>query len=297
VHAHDYKTDLLALFLARTEHVIPLSTAHGWCGHSLRERYLYYPADKRLLTRFPRVIAVSSEIRDELIRYSVRPERLRVILNGIDHQVFRRDRSRETTVRARLGIAPGEVVIGALGRVEPVKRFDVLLKAFALLLPQRPGLRLLIAGEGSARPALEGLARQLGLDPNCRFLGHYSDIMELHHALDVFVQSSDYEGTPNVVLEAMALETPIVATDVGGTSELMEHGVDGLLVPPREPEILAEAIEQVLAAPEETAKRVEAARKRVENELSFDARMEAVEAIYDELMAGAGRGLARGQRR
>lgn len=285
IHAHDYKTDLLALLLARGANAIPLSTAHGWCGHTWRERFLYYPMDKRLLARFPLVIAVSGQIRAELIHHGARPGRVRTVLNGIDHRFFRRDRGREAAVRAKFGIAPGQIVIGSLARLEPVKRYDVLLRAFAALWARRPELRLLIAGEGSARAALEQQARQLGLERTCRFLGHHADVVELHHAFDLFVQSSEYEGTPNVVLEAMALETPAIATDAGGTAEIMHDGVHGLLIPHGDPEVIVRAVERTLTDPEAAGRRVAAARARVAGELSFDARMRAVEAIYDELIA------------
>jgi glycosyltransferase involved in cell wall biosynthesis len=283
IHAHDYKTDLITLLLARTEKVIPLSTAHGWTGLTWREKYLYYPMDRRLLTRFPLVIAVSGQIRSDLIHHGVRPGRVRTVLNGIDHLAFRRDQSREAAVRARLGLSPDATVIGSLGRLEPIKRFDRLLQAFAVLRRRRPGLRLVIAGEGSERQSLERLARQLGLDLACRFLGHCSDVAELHHAFNVFVQTSDYEGTPNVVLEAMALETPVVATEAGGTGEILHDGVHGHLIPTGDVQAVVRAVEQTLADREETQRRVAAARRRVECELSFAARMRTVEAIYEEL--------------
>jgi glycosyltransferase involved in cell wall biosynthesis len=284
VHAHDYKTNLLALVLARLEGVIPLSTVHGWTGNSWRERWVYYPADKRLLARFPRLIAVSGEIRRELIRHGAHPERVTTVLNGIDPERFRRDDRREAA-RARFGLAPGEIALGAVGRLARQKRFDLLLQAFARLRQERPHVRLLIAGEGELREDLQAEADRLGLGASCRLLGHVRDVVELHHALDVLVQSSEYEGTPNVVLEAMALETPVVATDVGGTSELLRDEMDGLIVAPGDPEALAAAVRRTLVEPEDTARRVRAARRRIERELSFESRMHAVEAIYEELAA------------
>ena len=103
VHAHDYKTNLLALLLGRRTRVIPLSTVHGWTGHSVRERWCYYPADKRVLARFPRLIAVSSDIARELIEHGARPSRVSTILNGIDHRQFRRDPSRVAGARRARG--------------------------------------------------------------------------------------------------------------------------------------------------------------------------------------------------
>ena len=131
---------------------------------------------------------------------------------------------------------------------------------------------------------LEDMIARLGLKNSCNLLGHRTDIVDLHHAFDLFVQSSDYEGTPNAVLEAMAMETPIVATDVGGTAELIHYGVHGLLTPPGDPGALAQAIEQALDEPDATAERCAAARKRVERELSFERRMKTVEAIYEQLV-------------
>ena len=288
VHAHEYKTDLLALMLARTEHVIPLATVHGWTGHSLRERWLYYPADKRLLRRFPRLIAVSAEISRELVRRGVRTENVSVILNGIDHRAFVRQPDRRQHVRHQLGLASDAILIGSVGRAEPQKRFDLLVDVFASLWAKRPHLRLVVAGEGGLRGQLERQAQGLGVGAVCRFLGHRRDIADLHSAFDLFVQSSDYEGTPNSVLEAMACETPIVATDVGGTREVARPDIDALIVPPRDVVALRQAVENCLDDAGAARRRVVAARARIESDLSFDARMAKVEEICAGL-AGARR--------
>ncbi|HEX7778176.1 MAG TPA: glycosyltransferase, partial [Vicinamibacterales bacterium] len=246
VHSHDYKTDLLSLLLARRIGIMPLATAHGWTGQTARERYLYYPAGKRLLARFPRVIAVSSDIRRELVRHGCREDRVRVILNAIDPDAFQRENGRREAIRQTIGLGPGDVVLGAVGRLERQKRFDLLLEAFAPLSRSRPDLRLAIVGDGSLRSDLTAKAAALGLGRTCLLLGHRLDVADLHHAFDCFVQSSEYEGTPNAVLEAMAMRTPIVATDVGGTRELATDGVHGILVAPGDVPGLSAAIRQVL---------------------------------------------------
>jgi glycosyltransferase involved in cell wall biosynthesis len=283
VHAHDYKTDLLALLLARATGITPLATVHGWTGAGRRDQ-LYYAADKRLLRYFPQVIAVSTSLAGKLRRAGVSPERITTILNGIDHAQFCRDWRREQEARAGLGIAPSAIAIGAVGRLEPVKRFDILLHAVALLREQHPELCLVVAGDGAMRCSLLSLAHRLALGNRCQLLGQRDDVVALHHAFDLFVQSSEYEGTPNAVLEAMAMETPIVATAVGGTGELIEDKIHGRLVPPNDPRALAVAIHETLTDSQATARRVAAARSRVERTLSFDARMRALEAIYDRLM-------------
>ena len=285
VHAHDYKTDLLALLLARAEGVIPLSTAHGYSGQSFRERMLYYPIDRRILALFPVVIVVSTLLRDALVRAGAKPDRVRTILNAVDPQNFRKDPALIRTSREKLGYSNGEIVLGAVGRLAPEKRLDLLLHAFATVSRRRRrnNLRLVLAGDGSPKRELELLAEKLGVAQACQFLGHCSNTRELYHGLDLLVQSSDTEGTSNVLLEAMAMEVPIVATSVGGTLDLIDSGVHGIRVPPGNAERLAEAIDTALADPAGSRSRAAAARRRVEQELSFEARMKKVEAIYEEL--------------
>jgi glycosyltransferase involved in cell wall biosynthesis len=285
IHAHEYKTDLLALLAARATGAVPLATMHGWTGHSFRERFFYYALDKRLLRAFPLTIAVSSEIRSELVRHNVPEERVRVVLNGIDHRAFRRDRSAEPRVRRELGVAPSDIVVGAVGRLEPQKRFDLLIRACAALRHRWPQLRLMIGGDGSQRGELQKLATSMLPGNACQLLGHRPDVANLHHAFNVFAQSSDYEGTPNSVLEAMAFETPLVATAAGGTAEIVEDGVHGLIVSCGDVDGLAAAMERTLVEPEATAQRVARARHRVETTSSFDERVAAVERIYIELAA------------
>jgi len=125
VHAHEHKTDLLALLLARAEGVVPLATAHGWSGTSPTQR-LYYQVDRRLLSRYPIVIAVSEAIRQVLLDHGATPGKVRRISNGIDHRHFRRDPSVREQIRRSLDIAPDSVVVGAVGRLEQIKRFDIL---------------------------------------------------------------------------------------------------------------------------------------------------------------------------
>jgi glycosyltransferase involved in cell wall biosynthesis len=284
IHSHDYKTNLLAWALSAFEPIVPLATAHGWVSRIPRQR-VYYAFEKRLLRRFPRVIAVSADIKTELVRTGSRAERVTVIPNGIECGAFLRKPSEHESARHDLGFTPDDLVIGAVGRLEDEKRFDLLMDAVARLRAQWPQLRLAIIGDGACRLALERTRNQLSLESTCHLLGHRSDVAHLHNAFDVFVQSSDREGTPNSVLEAMALETPIVATNVGGTSGIVDDGIHGLLVRAGDAKALASAIERVLLDREAAQVRAQAARRRVETELSFEARMARLDLIYQELAA------------
>lgn len=283
VHAHEYKTDVLAWLLGRSTGAVPLATAHGWTGHSRRERLLYYPADKRVLARFPVVVAVSSEVKADLVAHGCRPDRVRVLLNGIDHEAFRREPARTPAARVTFGVGDGQLAIGAVGRLEPQKRFDLLIEAFARVRTAHPSAHLFLAGDGSLRGRLQGQIDALDLGACCHLLGQVEDVALFHHAIDLLVQSSDYEGTPNAVLEAMALETPVVATDAGGTAELVRTGLDGLIVRPGHAGDLADAMRDVLADPAAARARAVSARRRVETDLSFAARLRVLESIYREL--------------
>jgi glycosyltransferase involved in cell wall biosynthesis len=289
VHAHDYKVNVLAWLLSHATGIIPMSTAHGYTGSSRRELLLYYPADKKVLARFPAVVAVSNGVREALIAGGCRPDRVAVLLNGIDSAAFRRDPARREAARTKYHLGDDDVVVGAVGRLEAQKRFDLLIEACASLLPRHPNLRLIVAGDGSLRDVLQSSLERHGLDGACRLVGQVDDIVEFHHALDLLVQSSEYEGTPNVVLEAMAMETPVVATDVGGTAELMRTEVEGLVVPAGGVAALVRAIEHVLVDRDAAARRARAARGRVETELSFASRLSRLEAIYRQLAARRGR--------
>jgi glycosyltransferase involved in cell wall biosynthesis len=286
VHSHDYKTNLLAYLLGKAAGIVPLSTVHGWTGHSPRERYLYYPADQRLLTRFPRLIVVSSQIKSVLVAKGADPRRVSVVLNGIDQHLHVRDTPLQAEVRRELNLESGAQVIGSVGRIEPQKRFDLLIDAVAALVPKYSCLRLVIAGAGSQSESIGAYAAARLPSGVCRLLGNRDDAIRLHHAFDCYVQSSVYEGTSNSVLEAMAMETPITATDVGGTNEMITNQVHGLIVPPNDAHALALAIDRTLSDRVGTAARVSAARRRVEGELSFDHRMQCVESIYEDLAAG-----------
>jgi len=283
VHAHDYKTNALAWMLSKRLGVKIMSTAHGYTGESRKERF-YYAIDKRVLARFPRVIAVSEELRDELVRKGSRPERVTTILNAIDPDRFRYDPARRAACRAQFGIPEDAIALGSVGRVEVQKRFDIQVDLMRRLREEGRAVQLLVAGTGSRMPSLERRIEEAGLQGTCRLLGQVDDVPALHHALDLFVQSSDYEGTPNVVLEAMALEPPVVATAAGGTADLVRDGVDGRIVACGDRDGLLAAIREALDDPDARARWAASARRRVETDLSFGQRMASVERIYDELM-------------
>ena len=286
VHSHEYKANFYNLLASRGERFAKLSTCHGWTGHSWRERFIYYPGDRIILRSFDRLIAVSDDIRHQLTRYGVNKEQVDVVLNGVNPDEFVHKQEIRQNARRQLNVTENDIVIGAVGRIERQKRFDVLVQAIHELKRRGVHVKLFIAGEGSLRTAIEQLIQRLKLSESCKLLGHCPNMKELYQAFDVLAQASDYEGTPTVVVEAMALRVPIVATVAGGTEQLIDDRVHGLLVPCRNATRLAEAIIETIEKKDATAVRVENARQRVETELSFRHRLKKLQSINEQLCTG-----------
>jgi len=286
IHAHDYKAVYYARKLASHFDIPSIATLHGWTGYSWKERFLYYPLERKLLRSFDRVLAVSNQIRDTYINSGGDPKRVHVILNGISPGIFRRNPQEIAKARLQLQVSPDDILLLGLGRLEQQKRFDVLLQTMNLLRSQdKTNFVLVIAGEGSLKEYLQRHIDKYDLGNCCRLIGHCSDAKLLYHAADMLVQSSDYEGTPTVVVEAMAMELPIVATDVGGTAELMHDQVHGRIVPRRNPQALADAINETLNDQQTTSRYVQAARERAEKELSFASRTEQLLSHFQSQVA------------
>ena len=283
LEAHDYKASYFARCLSKVYRVPAIATLHGWSGHKLREKYLYYPFDKLNVRRFPALVTVSSEIRNTIIRWGASPSSVCFIPNGIDADAF--DRCPEVRLRKRreLAIPPQQVVIGSAGRLVKEKRFDVLIEAIASLRRRNLPVLLLIAGEGSLEQSLVARISQRGLVADCKLLGHRRDMAELYSAFDIYAQSSDNEGTPGVLVEAMACRLPIVATNVGGTSDLLEHGESALLVPRRSPDLLARSIERLIQDPTLAQRLAESARLRAQTHFSFAHRTARLLRLYNSL--------------
>lgn len=283
-HGHDYKTNFLGLVLRRFHRMRLVTTMHGWVETTRRSRW-YRRLDEWCLPWYERVIGVSDDLVAAAARCGV-PESRRVLVeNGIDAADFTRRQS-VPAAKAALGLPPAGYLIGAVGRLSPEKGFDILLHAVRLLLARGLDVRLIIVGEGGERPKLEALARELGIDGRVSLAGWRADARGHFEAFDAFALSSHREGLPNVLLEALALEVPVVATAVNGVPRVIEDGVSGRLVPPGDPAGLAAGLAEVLTHPPLAAAFRAAGRATVEGRYSFAARMKKLALLYDELLAG-----------
>lgn len=182
--------------------------------------------------------------------------------------------------------AAGELRVGIVASLTPVKRHDVLLRAWALCahVGMPAGARLILIGDGPERARLEGLAHELGLDGSVLFAGGVSEVQPWLRSLAVGVLCSDREGLSNAILEYMAWGLPVVATKVGGNPELVSVE-NGLLVPPDSPEALAAALQQLFEDPALRERMGRAAAQKVRSLYSWEASMAALMACYDDVLS------------
>jgi glycosyltransferase involved in cell wall biosynthesis len=243
-------------------------------------------ADRLLARLTDRAIAVSGSTRDFLVRQRHVPaERVRLIWNGAPLLEFApRPAAAARALRREIGLPEDAPVVGAIGRLSEQKAHRTLLEAAPHVLAARPETRFLIVGDGDQAAALQAQARQAGIAERVVFAGHRTDVPDLLSALDVFCISSNYEGTPLALFEAMAAGRAIVSTAVDGCREILEDGKTGLLVPPRDPAALAAALVRVL---EDDGLRARLGEKALEASRGYDigACVAQMESLYDELLA------------
>lgn len=233
------------------------------------------------------IVPVSDEIKRSLIRRrKISAEKIRVIHYGVDLKKFRSiDRAAMLAKRAEVGATAETILFGVVARLEPPKGHRYLLAALPEVVNQYPQFQLLLIGDGALRAELEAQTRELRLQHHVTFLGARHDVSELLNAIDFFVLPSISEGLPNVLLEAMACQKPVMATDVGGIPEVVRHGENGYLVPPGEALALQNMILRSLTERAQWNELAQHARQTVETSFSLEYQMSRFEALYAEFFA------------
>jgi glycosyltransferase involved in cell wall biosynthesis len=289
-HSHDYKTNLLGVLLRRFHSMKLVTTAHGWVKRTARTP-VYHAFERWSLRRYDHVICVSDDLVDQVRSLGVAQARCTLLPNAVDETMFnRRYPAAESRLRARQGVPTNRLIVGAVGRLSPEKGLDKLVIASAALLARGLDFELWIVGEGEARAHLQELIARRGLQERVKLWGFWYDMVELYHAMDVFVLSSSREALPNVVLEAMAMEVPVVSTAVAGVPRLIADGRTGVLCRVGDVDALATALERALLDGALRVRMAHAARARIEREYSFTRRMARERTIYDQMLGTFGAG-------
>ena len=228
-------------------------------------------------------IALSPEMEAEMLEAGFPRERVRRISNGVDADVFRPCRDKQAE-KSALGLS-GKTVALFVGRLAPQKAVPVLLHAWRRAVGECSGLQLVLLGDGPDRMALERMARALSIDPHVTFAGNVPDVRRYLAAADIFVlPSASGEGISNALLEAMASGVACIATAVGGSSEVLDDGACGSLLPPDRPDLLSEAIVSLARHPDEAARYAERARSRILAHYAFAVVDGQYRALYDQLL-------------
>lgn len=313
VHTHTSKAGILGRVAARRAKVpVVVHTPHGHVFHSyeggLKTR-LFVHAERACAGMADRLVALTENERREHLELGVgAPEDWVTVHSGVDFAPFEAARGTGAGVRAELAIPQDAVVIGTVGRLVPIKGQSVLIDAFARLAAQYSGLHLLLVGDGELHGELVSQARTCGLRVADRcsgtlrehgpgvgeargtvhFAGLRRDVPRYMAAMDVFTLPSLNEGMGRVLLEAMAMELPCVASRVSGIPDVVDDGVTGTLVPVRDPAALAAAVGALVAAPERARMLGRAGRRKAVPDWGARRMVEKLEGLYCELLSAKG---------
>jgi glycosyltransferase involved in cell wall biosynthesis/serine acetyltransferase len=252
-------------------------TLKDWWKFSIRKRLVLL-----LMKRHHRpILTVSDNTRQRLIRGGVDPRGIKVLPNGIDTAIWNR-RSASPVLRQELGLPPGGILVGTVARITYDKDLPTFYKVVERVTQRFPSVRFVIVGDGYGNELAEARAEveRMGLGNRIHLTGHRSDLKNVYCSLDLFLMTSRTEGMPNTVLEAMALELPVVSTNIGGVPELVIDGETGFLCPPGDAAALAEAVCRLLSDDELRRKFAQVARQRVEERFEFLTRVRTMEEIY-----------------
>ncbi len=277
VHAHMFGSNVWGTLLGRLAGVpVVVAHEHSWAfegdpGRRVLEGIIGRTADA--------LVAVSRADAELMHSYERVPrDRIRVIPSAWTP----RDRSPGGDLRADHGIPPDAVVVGTVAHLRRVKRLELLVEAFAMVLAEQPDAWLLIVGEGPDRPRLEAAARRWGVEDRTAFTGHREDVDAVWTAIDVAAMTSDREGTPTAALEAMTSGTPMVAFGVGGLPELFAAG-GGVLVPPHDTAVLAREL-AALAADPQRRRAIGAEGRARSQDYTLERQVARCAALYRELL-------------
>lgn len=281
LHTHDFRSDLYGVAAKGILRIPMISTVHGWIENDLKGR-IRTKLDKLILRSSSHVIAVSEQTRKCLGAWATE-QRCTVIPNALrTERYFPRRCSAE--FRTAYGIAADEVVIANIGRLSPEKGQMAFLIAARELLGRHHGLRFVLFGIGPDRAGLESFVCEFGMQKSVIFAGYRSDMESLYNELDLVVQSSFTEGMPNVIMEALLMEVPVIATDVGGTREVVRDGVTGVLIPPDDMAALVDALETFLTDRSAMQSQANKGRIDIRNRFDHTRRVDRLVNVYTQIL-------------
>lgn len=279
--SHGYKANVIGRLASWYLKIPEIAVSRGWTAENGRIR-LYEKLDRFFLRLADEVVAVSEGQRQKILACGVKPNKVRVIHNAIDLTTY--PGPAEKCFRDELGIPRDAILVATAGRLSPEKNHLGLVDAARHVLAKMPDVHFVVFGEGFLRPELEMAVTEAGIGNRFLLPGFRSDVRSLLHEIDVFVLPSHTEGLPNVVLEAFACRKPVVATSVGGTPEVVQHGENGFLVPAGKMGLFAEAILKLAFDPQLRRTLGGNGYEHVLNAFGYEGQTDAYIDIYSDLL-------------
>lgn len=285
IHSHGYRANIIALIVSRILSVLVVTTCHGYIFTDFKLN-LYNRIDLFVIKQFKKVIAVSKSLKEYLIQKGIINDRIVVLKNAVDTSQ-QCDRIGETCdrIRQNLSIRENCFVCGYIGRISPEKGLLYLINGFSKLKKNTDKYYLMVIGDGEERENCELLAGELLQQGRIKFLGFQNNVKELLAAMDCIVLPSLTEGTPMVLLEAMSMEVPIIATRVGGVPDIIIHNDNGLLVDSMDSDAIAAAIEKLYSDKELRKKLAKNARLLVQDEYDIQKWSSVLIDMYNKMLS------------
>lgn len=281
IQSHGYKGHLIALFASRFTSIPWIAFNHGWTAENLKVKF-YHSLDKYVLRFADIVVAVSPQLFKLCQSIRGPGRRTEKLTNAVDSAELPRRLGRKG-IRSAHKISDDTLLIGCFGRLSPEKGQELLINAFAKALKTKPNMRLITLGDGVSKESLIKLCSYLGISSSVSFEPYTANIRDYYEAIDLLVLPSRSEGLPNVVLEAMSLGVPVLATDVGGLSTIIQNGLNGFLIKPNSSEDLSQAILYALKDPERLRQVGLKGKHSIDKGLSPDKRSQKIVEWYREL--------------
>jgi glycosyltransferase involved in cell wall biosynthesis len=282
---HGYKSTVMGWWAGRKVGIPVVAFSRGYTAENPKVAF-YEWLDRRFLKRADGIIFVSEGQRKRLENLGIKGRRSWVVRNAVAAASLTDTACGDLReeVLERLGIPNAIEMVVSAGRLSPEKGHRFLVEAVGMLRGGINNTHFVFCGDGPCQNELEKRSKELGISEICHFAGFRHDLKEIFQAMDLLVLPSLTEGLPNVVLEAYACAKPVIATSVGGVPEIVEDGVNGILVPPERADLLAEAIKSCLVAPEKRRMMGEAGYQKVKSEFAFESQTKKLESIYSELL-------------
>jgi glycosyltransferase involved in cell wall biosynthesis len=288
VHTHSSKAGLLGRLAARmagVKHIIHTPHGHIFYGYYGRGLSFMFIILERWAARYTeKIITLTNAGKEEHIQYKIAPAHKFITIHSGLELGSLQPSDTKNDVAKEFNIDKSDKLIGTVARLVPIKGHEFLLKAAPLVLQHYPNTTFLLIGDGPLRKKLENLAQQLNFFDKIVFSGMREDIPRLLNAIDIFVLPSLNEGMGRVLIEAMALAKPIVATRVGGVPDVIEDGSSGLLVPSADPDALANAICTIMKNPSLAARLASHAVTRSQK-FSHTDMIRQLENLYKSVMS------------